>query len=235
MNYVNWSKQVTFQDDSGLRPPDIIVLLYAFDLLLGIAYLLSAEAEHVPWTLTAFLDLDREGNLPTWYSSMQLFVMAAICALVTSREFRHGDNRAWFLAALSCAFLILSVDEVAQVHEWIGKRTDVILREAESVFVLRYTGSWVFILGAPFLLMGSLLLYSLRGYLPTGVLVKLCAGAAVFLGGALGVELISNLVYETPVYKWQVVAEELAEMMGATTMLWASSELLGRFEWNPNR
>ncbi|GGB94531.1 hypothetical protein [Cellulomonas carbonis] len=66
------------------------------------------------------LDMDRENNLPTWFSS-SLFLLAAVACLGAAGQAERRTGRlGWLVVALlSFAF---SVDEVASVHEEAGRR-----------------------------------------------------------------------------------------------------------------
>ena len=56
--------------------PALILIFFMIDLALGMAYILNELAGRPYVRLTAFLDLGKEGNLPTWYSSIQWFCVA---------------------------------------------------------------------------------------------------------------------------------------------------------------
>jgi hypothetical protein len=59
------------------------------------------------------------------------------------------------------------------------------------------------------------------------VLVKLLLGMAVTLAGAAGVETLTNFTVPGSAYGMlQVLAEEMAELLGATIVLWGSYDLL---------
>lgn len=58
-------------------------------------------------------------------------------------------------------------------------------------------------------------------------------GMAVFLGGALGIEAMSNFVadFDSAHGVLQVVSEEVCEMLGATIVVWGSYQLLQRYRF----
>jgi hypothetical protein len=91
-------------------------------LLLLITFLSYPLARHGFLSVILFsLGLGGERNVGAWWSGM-LFVLAAVSAFdraVGSRPART-EYRAW--TALAAAFVLLSLDEVAGLHEWLGAR-----------------------------------------------------------------------------------------------------------------
>lgn len=71
------------------------------------------------WQL-AFFDLDEEESMGTWFNS-GLLLIAALLLLHQARTLRtHGDVwRRWWLI-LGIGFCVLSVDEIAGMHEWLN-------------------------------------------------------------------------------------------------------------------
>ncbi len=76
-------------------------------------------------------DMDREANLPTWFSSSLLLLSAALLALIAGDRAarRAPGSRIWW--ALAALFVCLSVDEAASIHErlllpraWLGGAAD---------------------------------------------------------------------------------------------------------------
>ena len=68
----------------------------------------------------AALDLDGEGSLAVWFSSLTLLLASVTAVLVyTVRRFRrddyHGRYRVWIWAA--AVFLVMGIDETASLHE----------------------------------------------------------------------------------------------------------------------
>jgi hypothetical protein len=59
------------------------------------------------------------------------------------------------------------------------------------------------------------------------VLRRFVLGFLLFVGGGAVVEELANFVKRgSTAHMWQVLCEEMGEMVGATLILWASSELL---------
>jgi hypothetical protein len=212
------------------RIPAVILVLFVTDAVLGLLYLFNQWAGEPFWKLTQLVRLDGEKNLPTWYSSIQLFLVAVLLGIFALRNFSAVQGRSWLLTALPVAFLALSLDEIAQIHEWLGLKSDVLLasgsREDTS---FQQTGIWMFVIGIPFAAGMLWLIYSIRRYFAgtVGVLAKFVVGLLIFLGGAIGLELLSNFSAKDSVGNAaQIFLEEVCEMVGVTVILWAVYDLL---------
>jgi hypothetical protein len=101
----------------------LLILLVATTIIVGLEILytttLDLEAMTTDGRVAAF-DLDGEGSLAVWFSSMTLALAAAAAVLVfTVRRFRrddyHGRYRIWIWGA--AVFLLMSLDETASLHE----------------------------------------------------------------------------------------------------------------------
>ncbi|MEX0803126.1 MAG: hypothetical protein WD688_07405 [Candidatus Binatia bacterium] len=202
------------------------------DLALGVAHILIYRAGAANWKLAFILDLDKESNIPSWYSSIQWFSVAALLGLFAFHNFSFSQRKSWLLMMLPTVFLAFSMDEVAQVHEWLGTESDRFLPDASRKNILfSRTGIWMFLIGVPFLALFIALILSLRTYFrgAPGALVKMLLGMAIFLAGAIGIETLANFVVPRSLYFMiQVFSEELCEMLGSTIVLWGSYELLYR-------
>jgi hypothetical protein len=215
---------------SNIRIPPFVVILFMFDLALGVAYLGNYLAGKPFAGLNQLLDLNREANLPSWYSSIQWFCVAILLGLFAQANFSVTQRKSWLLAVLPLLFLALSVDEIAQIHEKLGRKSDLLLSGGSRQNTLFYrTGIWMFVVGVPFLIFFVALIFSIRTYFrrTPAVLAKIVLGMAVMLTGATGIEILYNFVPPNSAYTvLEVFAEELCEMLGATIVLWGSYELL---------
>lgn len=213
-----------------VRIPPLILVLFAIDLAIGLAYVLNYLAGRPYRPLSLLLDLNGECNLPSWYSSVQWFGVAALLGLFAHRNFDRSSPRSWLLIVMALVFLGFSFDEVVQIHEAVGKRTDALLpggTRQDTVF--SRTGIWMFVLGIPFVAFFVWLTLSMRIYFQRapGALVKLLAGTGIFLAAATGIEALSNFV--TPGSGYDALEnflEEGLEMVGSTIVLWGSYEVL---------
>lgn len=206
--------------------PAVILILFAADFSLTLTYLANSMAGHSINGLNALVDLNGEGNLPTWYSSVKLFAVAASFGLLSRIERPFVGS--WLFALLALAFLGLSADETVQIHESVGTKLDIFLPggDRENTVVSK-TGIWMFVIGIPAVAAMAFLFWYARSYLRIApeAFIKYFIGLVVFAIGAMGMETLSNFV-AGEAYVAVVAAEELLEMLGVTILLWACLDLL---------
>mgnify|MGYP003575294215 CR=1 FL=1 len=212
------------------RIPALILIFFLIDVALGLGYIVNELFGRPYDKLTLLLDLSRESNLPTWYSSTQWFCVAIFLGLFACSNFRLAQRRSWLLPLISLLFLALSVDEVARIHEWLGEKTDILLPGGSRTnTMVPETGIWMLVIGGPFLAAFVWLIFSIRPYFQgnRNALIKLFVGMLITLSGALGFETLTNFVVPGSMYGiLRVFSEEFCEIVGGTVVLWGSYELL---------
>jgi hypothetical protein len=212
------------------RIPVIIAIFFIADIALVSVYLAN-QAVGAPFdTLTRLLNLNGESSISTWYSVIQLACVAALAGLFASRNVHPGRVSTWPLLLLPLVFLALSMDELVQIHEWLGQKSDALLPGNSRVNTsFPVTGIWMFLIGIPFVVGFLGIVLSLRRYLCTvpRVLPKLILGFAIFVTGAVLIETLSNFTdFGSLWYHLEAVSEEGCEMLGITIILWAFHDLL---------
>jgi len=97
------------------------------------------ESYHTEGTeiLRDFFGLEREGNVPTWFSSLQLALIGVVCGVTFLAEKASGSMRkyALFWLGLSLLFLFLSMDETAQFHERLDEVVGLLSKTADGATV----------------------------------------------------------------------------------------------------
>ena len=179
-------------------------------------------------------DMDREHNVPTWFSSQLLFGCALLLGAIglTRRPWRlrRGDCTqpdVWPWLALAAAFAYLSLDEAANLHEILivplRSRLDL-----HGVFYFAWVIPGFFAVAAfglalrPFV--RRLDRVARRRFLLAGIL---------YVGGALGMELIGGACaeaygFDSLRYLAAMTLEETLEMLGAAYFLYALLQHLAR-------
>lgn len=211
--------------------PVFVLCFFILDALMGMAYFLDKLFGSPVQELSILVNLNREGNLPTWYSSLQLFVVGSLLGLFTWRNLDWYHRRSWLLPVLPLLFWLMSLDEVAQVHEKIGVLSNAaVTNGALDQTMFPKTGYWVIVVGAPFLLVVIGLFSAIRSYLthPPYLIRMFLIGLCIMMIGALGVETLHNFVgaQGSRLRFILIFGEEVCEMFGVTMMLWASVDLL---------
>ncbi len=198
-----------------LVPRKVIKILLAIALACCVLGALGQVIEVVTQKenflgLAAF-DLNEEGTVSAWYSSMLLLVASAILGVIAwaRRGERFGRHWGW----LSGIFLYLSLDEALAIHE------DADLAQAvldKSNFI--YGDAWVFV-GAAF---AAIVAFSFRKFLlalPRKIRNGMLRAGAIYVGGAVGLEVVGSYFdslwgKETLVRVAVITLEEGLEMLG---------------------
>lgn len=169
------------------------------------------------FALADSFSLSLEANVPTWYSSVVLFSCALALLAVANDEAAAGQTRWRFhWRGLALAFFAISMDEVASFHEHIN---------AYGHFggILYY--AWVIPFGAAVVVIGVLCLPFLTA-LPTTTRNRFIGAGVLYVGGALGVELVLGAWTAKHgqmnfTYRLIDVVEESGEIAGASLFLWS--------------
>jgi hypothetical protein len=176
---------------------------------------------------------DIEGNVPTW-SNAALMLVAALLAWGVSIQARLAAGpwrRHW--AVLAAAFAYLSLDEATGLHE----RTIPYVADVVGTGDLTNAG-WGLVAGPITAVLALIYIPFLRG-MPARTGRLLVAAGAIYLSGALGMEVVGALSLDVEelgdgfAYVLASTVEELLEMLGVTVLLYAvltyrASEVLPR-------
>ena len=182
-------------------------------------------------TLISLFYVDSEHNIPTWYSSMLLLTAALCLGTITFlvKQTQHDKRAFRYWGLLSLLFVCLSLDEVSQIHE----RPIVPLRNALNAGGLLYY-TWV-IPGILFVGAVPIYFWPLLKSLPAEVRNGMIIAGAIFVGGAIGVEMLSGLAADhsagaatedTTLYVLAVSVEELMEMTGVIYFIYILTSYL---------
>lgn len=149
-------------------------------------------------------ELDEENNLPTWFSSYLLLNNALVLWLIAASK---SDAYRIYWIVLAIGFVVLSIDEVAGLHETFNTAIDTNWAIFGGLIVLG-----VGVCMIPFLLS-----------LPFRLALWFIISGSIFIGGAIGVELLSeDLNEETMTYAYASALEEGMEMLGALLFLFVN-------------
>lgn len=171
--------------------------------------------------LHQLLNVDGEGNVPTWLTINLLLVAALLCVGIAAVHFREHSRWRWHWTVLGTTFAYLSLDELAALHE---RAIPVMAQVVEARGVLTY--AWV-VLAAPLVLVFALAYLPFLRALPRRVAAWLVLSGAVLVTGALGMELVGGWVVSegdgdrSAAYIWITSIEELLEMGGLLVCLYA--------------
>ncbi|NNF02680.1 MAG: hypothetical protein HKN22_08335 [Bacteroidia bacterium] len=167
-------------------------------------------------------DLDREYNIPTLYSAFLFLIIAVL--LFTMYHVREIRKISWFFAA--CLFLFLAVDELMQIHErLIGPMHQQFGTSGFFYF------AWVIPYSIGFIII-CLFLFPVFRNMKTEFQLRFVVAVAVYLSGAVGMEMVGGAYYDhmngerTLWYELLIGLEEFLEMLGLTLMIYSLLRLL---------
>ncbi len=183
------------------------VALVAFVLLLihsvlTVYHYRVEELEWIPWR--QLFDVDEENNIPTWFAGFLLGVTAFWVWVVG--DAKRGSSDRWWMhwKLLAGGFLLLSLDEIAGLHETVNTVIDV---------------TWAIPGGILALLIG-LMFFPFLWSLPAGTRTAFIVAGCIYVGGAVGVEIIGEpMGSDTMTYNLTTVVEEGMEMGGVILFL----------------
>lgn len=164
--------------------------------------------------------LGMEHNVPTFFSSMLLLSAAALLGIITMTRHQHKESKVFQWGLLAVIFLYLAVDEAAGLHELLNYPVSI-FTETGSVF---YYG-WVIPASVLVLIFAGAYLRFLLD-LPRTVRILFVAAGMLYVGGALGGEMVSGLYadshgWDNPTYATIATMEETLEMTGALVFVYA--------------
>jgi hypothetical protein len=171
--------------------------------------------------------VDEEGNVPTAYSGLVWLLCAGVAGMIAVTKQRLSDRftRQW--KWLAFIFLYLALDEIAAIHEMcVGP-----LRQSLHVGGLLYF-TWV-IPGALLLTVVAISYLKFLKHLPTKIRNLLLLAGALFVTGALGIEMIGGWYSELHgaqadlIYALTATVEEACEMLGVLTLFYALLSYMG--------
>lgn len=213
------SLHITFSTNTVIKGLAITcVALLAIHIVLTVLHYRFVE---LPWLLRELFDVDEEESVPTWFSSSLLLLTAAVLFLIAHLSRQGLDRNAIYWFGLGLGFAFMSVDEIAGFHETLNSVTET---------------SWA-VPGMVVVLLVGLLYLKFLSSLPAPVAMRFIISGAIFVGGAIGVELATEpYLYEDALdtlgYNLWTPVEEGMEMGGVILFLASLLDYLkSQYSW----
>lgn len=170
--------------------------------------------------LVPLFDLDEESNVPTCFSSFLILfcaVLVAVIAIVKRRQ-QGAFVRQW--TALAGILLYLSIDEASGIHELLSLPTQRLIDTRGPLYY-----AWV-VPGVILVIVFAISFWRFVWHLPLTTRRLFFLSAAVFLVGALGIELLGgwqNFLHgrSNVTYRLLAMVEEGFEMAGMLLFAYA--------------
>ncbi len=198
----------------------IALLLIVASSITVAGYYLSGGESAIARKLMKFFYVDLELNAPAFFSGLLLLFAALLLSLTFYMKRRRDERKIAPWAVLACGFLVMAFDEIVSVHErLIEPMREVLGGQDLGIFYF----AWV--VPAIVLVLGLGLYFSsflLR--LPTTTFFGFFVAGALFLGGAIGLELLEGrhselFGKEDIVYITFTTCEEALEMLGVIVFI----------------
>lgn len=170
-----------------------------------------------PWI--ELFSLDRELNLPAWYASFSLLLCGWLLFIIAAAKRREADAFVRHWQFLAWVFFFLALDEAVGIHE------SLIFKNLRHSLPAVFHFTWV-IPGIVFVAVVGLSMLRFLAHLPPRNRWAFILAGAIYVGGALGMEMIDgyyaavhgkkNLTYEL-----MTCVEETLEMTGVVVFVHA--------------
>lgn len=201
-------------------------LSVVFSILTAGFYVLASRADLNtldPFRLLYLLDSGQEATIPTFFAEMLWLWCAALLGLIAVGRRADGAQEARRWRLLAVVFVFLALDETASLHEQIigVSRAVVAWLNLDTLGVFYH--AWVIPVGL--LTLGLFVLYlPFLRRLPRSTLLGILFSGALFVAGALGLEMVGGAVVtfakaNDPLRLGVETVEELFEMLGLVTFI----------------
>jgi len=208
-----------------VSPPRLLAAMGVVIVLLAIASTVAVGAlaffrwpdGSLGYAIVKLFWLDTEYNLPTLYQFVTLAGAGAVMFSIAGQPWieRSADRARW--RVLGSIFFFLAVDEVLRIHETVGDTSSLTF------------GAAGLLLYVPLVMGVGLWWLPLLQRLNARTRLLLLAAAGLYLGGAAGIESISQLHAgvsgkATALYVVLATLEEVFEMAGIALLVYALLE-----------
>ncbi|MGK7876037.1 MAG: hypothetical protein AB4426_22875 [Xenococcaceae cyanobacterium] len=201
----------------------VVLVLTAISIAIQIGkYVFNYRSD---WT--TLFNLDREMNLPTWYTALMLAFCALLLRAIAVGKETQRDRYYRHWKILSIIFWLLAIDEVLTIHEIL------IIPDLSRALPWIFYSVWV-IPGIIAVLVFVRHYWKFTAHLPKRSRYHFILAAMLYVGGALGMEMVGG--YYTGLegqqhltYALIATLEEVMEMMGVIFFIYGLLFYIGRW------
>ena len=159
-------------------------------------------------------NLDRELNLPTWYSAFMIGFCAILLRVIAIGKKQQDDRYAADWKLLSFIFMLMAIDEIVSIHEIL-----IIPEVSEALNLPWFLHSMWVIPGTVFVVWFAKRYWKFSRHLPLKSQQHFITAACIYVGGALIMEMIGSHLAEAQgqqylPYALIATVEEVMEMSG---------------------
>jgi len=207
-----------------ITPSKIATLLGGIALFLILASSMLDVIEALTWGQKFWgfrvkFDLDQEANIPTYFSTLNLFIAAGLFTLIGMLKPKTKGFFAQHWLGLGLIFFFLSVDETSVLHEKFIEIFKLWLHP-EGIFFF----GWV-ILAIPLVIITALAYLRFFLHLPIKYKILIFSSIFIYLAGAVGMEMVGGWYAENhnennDFYNILTTIEETLEPIGIVTLIY---------------
>jgi hypothetical protein len=195
----------------------LVTISYIGDILIYRYELQEGGFAGTVLSLLQRLNVDQEISIPTWYSVCLLFSAFFLLYSIATHPQLLRHRRLW--SALTVIFLCLSIIEGIALNDGIGAVLRFVV-DVDTDSAFRYR--WVIVAIPAVLIIGALYVPFIRA-LPSRIRLLVILGAALYVGGAIGAEMINAYMLgraDILAVRLVVHIEELCEMIGMSVFIY---------------
>lgn len=233
---MNYTSTIETSEKVVLTPRKIVQWLAIIILVLLIANITGIILESVlqydsrfTRLLVRYFDFNLESNIPSFFSSVILLIASGLLLLIHTQQKNYSEStptKHWLILGL--IFMFMAVDENVQIHEHVAEFVRPQLGNDLSGLL-----HWAWVVPYAFLTLAVVVYFIgfvLR--LPPYIRNLILVAGALFVTGALGLELVEGYLYKRygldHIYNRILYClEELMEMSGVTLFIYALLHYLG--------
>lgn len=216
-----------------VSPTQIIRALTAISIVLIVLSLLENVVEQLMGITSAVFSVGADISVPSWYSSAALLLSAVLLSLIAITKRKSRDMYTLHWTGLAVVFYLLSIDEVATLHERMGVAFTQLSDEAFVSDIFSFLppleGSFYYawtIIAIPLVVIFLLTYLRFVLRLPSQIKYLFIIAATVFLLGAIGMESVaSNQHFSNGASNWTYTLittfEEFLEKIGVVIFIHA--------------
>jgi hypothetical protein len=162
-------------------------------------------------------NLDEENNVPTWFSTICLFLCAITLAAIALTEWRRKGPLWGYWFGLAGTFALLSLDEAASFHE-------MLVTPLRTAFHTKGFLYFAWVIPGGFVALGFLFVFwRFLSQIPAETRRAFLVAGFVYCSGCLGMEMIDGRYYSLHGacinYALMAILEESLEMAGEILFL----------------
>jgi hypothetical protein len=210
----------------SLKPSYIIRVLGIMAFLLVLAstvlqVITRLTGHPYVFGLVRLFNLDAEQNIPSFFSTFLLLFADLFLWIITISKRKQRAPYASHWTLLAVGFFLMAADEASSVHELFARPIRTLLGNGNHG-ILYF--AWI-IPGILLVFVLALILLKFWLHLPSKTRYSFLIAAFIYIGGAIGFEMIGGSVFESSrgstLYSVISTVEESLEMAGVIVFIWA--------------